>query len=108
MTVFTKKTIGLFGIIVVVVALLAFTTDSVHAAPIDKFPVTVTQPDGTELHLFASGDEFFNWLQDAQGYTVIQDSVSGYYVYADLVNGQLSPTGFVVGQIDPSSTGLRP
>lgn len=108
MTVFTHRTIGLFGIIVVVVALLAFTTDSVHAAPIDKFPVTVTQPDGTELHLFASGDEFFNWLQDAQGYTVIQDSVSGYYVYADLVNGQLSPTGFVVGQIDPSSTGLRP
>jgi hypothetical protein len=31
---------------------------SAQAAPLEKFPVTVTQPDGTKLDLFASGDEF--------------------------------------------------
>ncbi|MBL0268192.1 MAG: M6 family metalloprotease domain-containing protein [Chitinophagaceae bacterium] len=74
----------------------------------DKFPITVTQPDGTQLNLFASGDEFYNWLQDAQGFTVIQDPLTGYYVYADLVQEKLVPTRFVVGRTDPESRGLRP
>ena len=105
---FVKKSAFLFGVIVIVITLLALNTNSARAAPIDKFPVTVTQPDGTELNLFASGDEFYNWLQDEQGYTVIQDPDSGYYVYADLVDGLLIPTQFIVGETDPALEGLLP
>ena len=105
---FIRKSVLLIGMLIAVSALLAFPTGSAHAAPMDKVPVTVAQPDGTQLYLFASGDEFYNWLHDAQGYTVIQDPASGYYVYADLVNGALVPTQFVVGQADPASKGLRP
>ena len=105
---FAKKSTILFGMFVVVIALLALTANSAYAAPIEKFPVTVTQPDGTVLNLFASGDEFYNWLHDAQGYTIIQDPDTGYYVYADLVNRKLAPTKFVAGKADPASAGLRP
>jgi M6 family metalloprotease-like protein len=102
------KTVFLFSTFVVVLASLFLTTKPAHAAPLDNFPVTVTQPDGTELNLFVSGDEFYNWLHDAQGYTIIQDPDTGYYVYADLVNGELVPTQYVVGKAEPATTGLRP
>ena len=98
----------LFAIPIIVLVLLVLKTNPAHAAPIDKFPVTVTQPDGTQINLFASGDEFYNWLQDAQGYTVIQDPDTGYYVYADLVKEKLVPTKFVAGKANPASVGLRP
>lgn len=41
------------------------------AAPLSMTPVQVTQPDGTELNIFASGDEFHNWLHDADRYTIL-------------------------------------
>ena len=94
--------------LIFVIALLLLLTNAAYAAPIDDFPVTVIQPDGAILNLLASGDEFYNWLHDAEGYTVIQDPVSGYYVYADLVNGRLVPTQLIVGMADPASAGLSP
>jgi M6 family metalloprotease-like protein len=104
----TKNGTILFCVVVVVTALLLLTPNSAYAAPLEYVPVTVTQPDGVVLNLFASGDEFYNWLHDAHGYTIIQDPDSGYYVYADLVNGELAPTKFVVGRADPASAGLSP
>ena len=44
-----------------------------EAAYLSKMPVSVMQPDGKELSLFASGDEYHNWLHDEQGYTIIRD-----------------------------------
>ena len=38
---------------------------SVHAAYLRDVPITLTQRDGSVLHCFASGDEFFNYLHDA-------------------------------------------
>ena len=68
----------------------------------------MTQLDGTPLDLFASGDEYYNWLHDANGYTILQDPASGYYVYADLAGGKLIPTQSIVGVADPASAGLIP
>ena len=105
---YTKKGTILLGAFVFVIALLLLTPNSAYAAPLEDVPVTVTQPDGIVLNLLASGDEFYNWIHDAKGYTIIQDPDSGYYVYADLVNGELVPTTFVVGRTDPISVGLSP
>jgi M6 family metalloprotease-like protein len=107
-TMFTKKSTILFGIFVFVITLSFLITNPAHAAPIVNFPVTVTQPDGTKLNLFASGDEFYNWLHDADGYTVMQHPTTGYYVYADLIHGELIPTRYVVGKVDPAEVGLSP
>ncbi len=78
------------------------------AARLFDVPVTVEQPDGTVLHIFASGDEYYNWLHDAKGFTIVQDLKTAFYVYADLLSGRLVPTAHIVGKADPSAAGLRP
>lgn len=94
--------------ILVISAMFFVALQPASAAPAEYVPVTVTQPDGTELHLFASGDEYYNWLHDAEGYTVIQDPETGYYVYADLADGKLVPTHLIPDQDDPAAAGLVP
>ena len=78
------------------------------AAYLKDVPVTVTQPDGTVLQCFASGDEFFNYLHDKNGYTIMQHPKTGYYVYAEKRDGKLVATDIVAGTYDPASKGLQP
>jgi hypothetical protein len=49
----------------------------VQADYVKNQPYQVSQPDGTVINCFVSGDEFFNWLHDAGGYTIIQ-AADGY------------------------------
>jgi len=78
------------------------------ASYIENLPITVTQPDGTVVHCFASGDEFYNWVHDANGFTLIRDPQTGVVVYAKLLNGELVSTEYRVESVDPASIGLRP
>lgn len=105
---FARKGVFFLGVCATVIILSLLTARPAHAAPGKNIPVTVTQPDGTVLNLFASGDEYYNWLHDAQGYTIMQDPETGYYVYADLVKGELVPSEFVAGKADPAAAGLEP
>ncbi len=76
-------------------------------APLRDVPQQITQPDGTVLHCYASGDEYHNWLHDENGYTIIQNPVTGFYVYADKLNGELVPTELIAGRDDPAAAGLQ-
>ena len=78
-----------------------------QAAYIRNFPMTVNQPDGTEIECFATGDEYYNWLHDEDNYTIIQSQVDGYYYYAQLDNGTLVPSIYKVGITNPSLTNLK-
>ncbi len=49
------------------------------AAPHSFLPLQFTQPDGRVIDIFASGDEFHNWLHDAENYTIVKND-QGYYV----------------------------
>jgi len=80
----------------------------VQAAYLSDVPVTLTQPDGRVLNIFATGDEFYNWLHDENGYTIVQDQNNGYYCYAELVNDQLMPTDILPSVDDPEANGLAP
>lgn len=53
-----------------------------YAAPFSFLETTVTQPDGSQLTLYASGDEFYHWVHDKDGYTVLQGE-DGYCYYAE-------------------------
>ena len=77
-------------------------------APFWNIPSSVSQPDGSVLNLFASGDEYANRLHDANGYTIIQSAVDGYYYYAILEKGEPVPSAYRYGTIDPSAYGLIP
>lgn len=81
---------------------------TLHAIYVENHPITVKQPDGTDVHCFASGDEFYNWVHDANGYTLIRDPQTGIIVYAKLENDELISTGYRVASIDPATIGLQP
>ena len=64
--------------------------------------VSPEQPDGTEIALLASGDEFYNYLQDMAGYTVVQNPETGYYVYAIEQGSVLTASQYNVQENDPA------
>ena len=92
--------------LVVGIFLCALATSAL-AGPLRNRPVTLRQPDGTVLRCFVSGDEYFNWIHDAAGYTIIADPDTGYYTYAVLVDGVPRSSPYRAGSIDPELVGLR-
>ena len=87
--------------------ILVFSVLSTYGAYLKNVPQKLTQPDGTALHCFATGDEFHNWLHDSAGYTIIQDPQTGYYVYAIESEGELLPSSYVVGKSNPQALNLK-
>ena len=59
-----------------------------RAVPADPTPAQVSQPDGTTLTVVLHGDEFFNYLTTADGYTIVKNK-AGYYTYAQLDGNSL-------------------
>lgn len=92
-------------ILTLLTALLALGT--LCAAPLVNTPVRVAQPDGSELEILASGDEWHNWLHDADNYTIVQND-AGYYVYARQDGEQVAPTDWIVGRGSPQHKALQP
>jgi hypothetical protein len=79
---------------------------SVYAYYEKNYPITVTQPDGTVVHCFTTGDEFYRWVHDENGFTLIRDPQTGFVVYAKLENDELVSTGYRAGSVDPATIGL--
>lgn len=86
--------------------LIAAFSSSLFAAPFQFLKHTITQPNGEVIECFVSGDEFFNWIHDKDGYTIIQDS-DGYYYYAVQKNGKIMPTSHRVNTVKPESLGVK-
>jgi M6 family metalloprotease-like protein len=82
--------------------------DFAGAAPLSFVPQRLMQPDGTFLECFASGDEYYNWLHDELGYTIVQNPVTGYYVYALPGKGGLVTSSFIPGRSNPALLGVEP
>ena len=76
-----------------------------RAAYFEFLPYTITQPDGTKISCFVSGDEYFNWIHDQDGYTIIQAS-DGYYYYAEQDGDLVKPSKYLVNSVIPGNVGL--
>jgi M6 family metalloprotease-like protein len=92
----------------IVFLLLLISAPLAQGAPIRNLPVTKVQPDGSVINCFASGDEYYNWLHDAAGFTIVDDPATGYYVYAVQDGASLVASGYVVGRVEPAALGLTP
>ncbi len=80
----------------------------VLAAPFQNVEKILTQPDGSKLYCFASGDEFYSRIHDKDGYTIVQ-AENGYFVYATTDNdGKIIATQHIAGKSDPKALGLVP
>lgn len=76
------------------------------AAWVENVPQTITQPDGQVIHCFASGDEYYHWLHDAEGYTIVLNREDGYFYYGIRKGEIVVPSKHVAGQVDPAKAGL--
>ena len=73
--------------------------DFLFSVPANPEPIELTQPDGTKITVRLYGDEFYNWFEDVDGYTVIKDTETGYWKYAEKnSSGDLVPSQEVVGE----------
>ncbi len=79
-----------------------------HGAMLKNIPMTITQPDGTTFECLASGDEYFNYLHDENGYTIIQSQDDGFYYYAAMQNNAPVASAYRVNEVNPASAGLEP
>ena len=59
-----------------------FCAVALYSAPLQNVPQSIILPDGTTLECLASGDEYYNWLHDYKGYTIILNPHDGLYYYA--------------------------
>jgi len=93
---------------VALVLLLNLQITTLYAAWLRYEPQKITQPDGTVIECFATGDEFYNWLHDENGFTIIKNHQTGYWEFAGLFNENLILTGLIVGRDNPATYGLEP
>jgi M6 family metalloprotease-like protein len=74
---------------------LCYVCGLIHAAYMVNYPVELKQPDGTIVNCYVTGDEYYQRVHDADGYTLIRDPYTGYIVYAALQNDDLVPTKLI-------------
>ncbi|MDL2296873.1 M6 family metalloprotease domain-containing protein [Bacteroidales bacterium OttesenSCG-928-B11] len=79
-----------------------------HAAYLRDVPRQLIQPNGDTLHCFTTGDEFYSYLHDENGYTIVQDEKTGYFVYATKAGDAIIPTTHIAGKTNPAAVNLTP
>jgi M6 family metalloprotease-like protein len=94
-------------VVTVSVMFSLFAAPASWAIPASPFPFTVTQPDGTIIELYKRGDEFNNWVEGAEGYTVVKNEATGYWEFAESRDGKLVSTGVAYGPGKTPPAGLE-
>lgn len=99
-----KRGIALLRILALVGGMLTLgpVALAINASP---HPVTLQQPDGTNITLYPKGDEFSNWFEDEKGYSVVLNGKQYCYAIVD-ASGKLAPTALLVGRTSPAAAGL--
>jgi M6 family metalloprotease-like protein len=89
------------------IGLLFFVVWSAKADLILNVPQIIIQPNGDTIHCLASGDEFYNYLHDEDGFTIVQGA-DGYYCYATERRGKIVASRHKVGRTNPTKSRLKP
>jgi len=81
----------------VLLAILFISVNSLFAVPAVPWGVEKVQPDGTKISVYLRGDENVNWMESADGYTLMYDAQK-YVVYAQTDGqGNLTPSNIRFG-----------
>lgn len=76
------------------------------AVPVKNLKYSVTQPDGSILELYLTGNEYVRRLHDVNDYSVIKGD-DGYYYYAiNDAEGNVIPSAYRYGKTDPEKVGI--
>ena len=107
MTTSKYEKLRVFFVVLVSVAFALFAAPESWAIPASPFPFLTTQPDGTTVKLFRRGDEFCNWVESVEGYTVLKNEDTGYWEFAVSDNGKFVSTGVAYSPVKTPPAGLK-
>ena len=79
----------------------------VSAHKIEYVPIILTQPNGEQIQCYSSGDQYYHWVHDANGYTIVQHENNGYYYYAIKDENDIVASDYIVGSVNPSDVGIN-
>ena len=76
--------------------------------PFFKETFSFTQPDGSQIKVRGTGDQYHATFETLDGYTVVEDPNSGFYHYAHVSDDgdALVPTGVRAGAMHPPAAAL--
>jgi M6 family metalloprotease-like protein len=84
-----------------------FLSHLIFAAWVENIPQTIIQPDGKIIKCLGSGDEYYHWLHDANGYTIVLNAQDGFFYYGIRSGELVIPSKYIAGTIDPASVGFE-
>ena len=96
------------SIVTVLLIVLLSIIGNLSAAWLSDLEFEVTQPDGTVLSLFVTGDEFYRRVHNSEGFSIIQDRDTDFWCWAIVENDELVSTGYPVHLTTPQSLNLQP
>jgi len=77
---------------ILVIVVLFVSIHTLFAVPAVPWAVEKVQPDGKIISVYIKGDENVNWMESADGYTLMYDAQK-FVVYAQIdVQGNLTPS----------------
>ncbi len=85
----------------IIIVILLF-VNCLFSAPIKNFPIKLVQPNGTEINCFVSGDEFFNYIHDENGFIIVQNLDTKFYCYGIQEMDEFFPSELIVGINKPA------
>jgi len=100
------------GSVLTVLFAFSFPT-TILAVPVYTAPIQVSQPNselpgGHRFVVHPRGDEWGNWYETDDGYSVIRDRSTGVWHYAQTsIQGKLEAIGAVVGRDQPAAWGIK-
>jgi M6 family metalloprotease-like protein len=94
--------------LVLIFLLLFLFTESIFAAFLVDHPTELIRPNGEKYSAFVTGDEFYHWVHDEKGFTILKNGTSGELYYAKKVGGKLVQTDLIPGVDNPAENGLLP
>lgn len=75
----------------IIFLMACLTSVATWAVKADPTPITITQPDGTQLTIRLNGDEDLHWYSTTDGVLLVQDNMT-YYVAKVNADGSLTAT----------------
>jgi M6 family metalloprotease-like protein len=91
-------------------SLLLLVIGNLNSAWLEDIPGKFAQPDGKSFEAFLSGDEFYHWVHDEHGFTIIQDEITGYWCWAVesmTIRGDIESSGYPVHLYGTDKLGLK-
>ena len=60
------------------ICIYLFSFNLILCAYLENIPVELIQPDGSIINCLTSGDEYYHYLHDEEGYTILQSEKDGF------------------------------